>query len=230
MNRIKTGVPGLDKILHGGIPEKQLMLLTGTSGTGKTILCNQFIWSGAKKFGQNGIYLSFEEPAEFIIENMKQFGWDMKALEDEGKISYIRYDPYRVEDAFDILESAIREIDAKRVVIDSISALGLHVRDKSELRRMIYHLSVILRKLDCTSIITSEIVHGSEPRLSRYGVEEFVADGVVVFYYERIESVFNRSVQVWKLRGSTHSEKLHPYEIKSTGISVMAEDEAILAR
>lgn len=228
MDRIKTGVPGLDKILHGGIPEQQLILLTGTSGTGKTIMCNQFIWSGAKKFNQNGVYLSFEEHPEFTMENMKQFGWDMKSLEKAGKISYIRYDPYKIEDAFDILESTIRETDAKRVVVDSISALGLYVRDKAELRRMIYNLSLILRKLGCTSVITSEIVHGSEPRLSRYGVEEFVADGVVVLYYERIESVFNRSIQVWKLRGSTHSEKLHPYDITSNGIRVMAEEEAIL--
>jgi len=228
MERVKTGIPGLDELMNGGIPKNQLVLLTGTSGTGKTILCNQFVFNGVKEFKDNGVYLSFEEPVDFIKENAKLFGWNFDVIEKSGKFQFIRYDPYRIEDVFDMLESTIREVGASRVVIDSISALALYVRDNAELRRMIYNLSHILRKLDCTALMVSEIVHGTEPRLSRYGVEEFVADSVIVMYYERIETLFTRAIQVWKLRGSKHSEKLHPYEITKNGIVIHPKQEAYI--
>lgn len=228
MELIKSGIPGLDKILGGGVPKNQLVLITGTSGTGKTILCNQFVYNGVTKYGENGVYLSFEEPVEVMSENAKTFGWDFRQLEKTGKFSFIKYNPYRIHEVFDILETTIKETHAQRVVIDSISALGLHVRDRTELRSMIFHLSLILRKLNCTTFLVSEIVHGTEPRISRYGVEEFVADGVVVLYYERIGSVFNRAMQVWKLRGANHSAKLHPYNISSNGITISPDEEAIL--
>jgi len=227
MDRVKSGVPGLDEIMNGGIPRNQLVLLTGTSGTGKTIFSAQYIFSGVTKFKENGVYLSFEEPVESIKENAKTFGWDFDKIEKEGKFAFIKYDPYRIEDVFDILESNIRDIKAKRVVIDSISALGLHIRDKAELRNMIFNLALSLRKLNSTVILVSEIVPGTRG-LSRYGVEEFVADSVIVLYYERISSVFSRAIQVWKLRGSMHSEKLHPYKIDTNGITINPHEDAYI--
>ena len=227
MERIKTGIEGLDEIMHGGIPENQLILLTGTSGTGKTIISSQFSYFGVKKYGQNTVYLSFEEPPDIIRESALNFGWNLKELEKKGDFMFIKYDPFRIEDIFDILESSIREIKAQRVVIDSVSALGIHMGDQAELRRMIFNLSYILRRLNCTALLVSEIVPGSRG-LSRYGVEEFVADGVIALYYERIAATFNRAIQVWKLRGSTHSEKLHPYVITKKGIIVNPKDEAFL--
>jgi KaiC/GvpD/RAD55 family RecA-like ATPase len=227
MDRLKSGIPGLDEIMGGGIPRNQLVLVTGTSGTGKTIFCTEFIHNGVTKFNENGIYLSFEEPEEYIKENAKVFGWDMGKLEEAGKFSFIRYDPYNVEDVLNVLESSIREIGARRVAIDSISALALYVRDKAELRRMIFNLSMVLRHLNCTPVIVSEIVYGQKG-LSRYGVEEFVADSVVVMYYERLQSSFIRALQVWKLRGSAHSEKLHPYKIDKNGITVYPKQEAFI--
>ena len=132
-------------------------------------------------------------------------------------------------DVFDILESTIRELRATRVVVDSISALGLHIKDEGELRNMIFNLSTTLRKLNCTSLLVSEIVPGNEG-ISRYGVEEFVTDGVLVMYYERIASSFSRAIQVWKMRGSGHSEKLHPYKINEKGISIYPEEEALMQK
>jgi KaiC/GvpD/RAD55 family RecA-like ATPase len=229
MERVKTGIPGLDKIMMGGIPKNQLVLITGTSGTGKTILSNQFIYNGITKFNENGVYLSFEEPEDYIRENVKVFGWDLSKLEKERRFSFIRYDPYNIDEVINVLESNITEINAKRVVVDSISALALYVKDRAELRRMIFNLSLTLRKLNCTSLLVSEIVHG-KPGLSRYGVEEFVSDGVVVMYYERLQSSFIRAIQIWKLRGSKHSEKLHPYTITDEGITVYPDQEAFLKK
>jgi len=226
-DKIRTGIPGLDKAMNGGIPKNQLMLLTGTSGTGKTILCSQYIYQGIKEYGEKGVYLTFEEPSHMIKDNMKKFNWDFSELEKKGQFSFIKYDPYRAEDVLEALESAIREIGAKRVVIDSVSALGLHIRDNEELRRTIFNISMMLSKIKCTSIMVSEIVHGT-PGISRYGVEEFVSDSVLVLYYERHYSTFLRAVQVWKLRGSPHSQKLHPYEIGPSGIIVNPDDEAFI--
>jgi KaiC/GvpD/RAD55 family RecA-like ATPase len=227
MDKVNTGIPGMDSILGGGIPKTQLSLITGTSGTGKTTFCCQFMHEGIKRFNDRGVYLSFEEPSESIKENVKEFGWDFGALEKSGRFSFLKYDPYHIEEVFDILESSIREIKATRVVIDSISALGLHIKDDSELRKMIFDLSMILRKLNCTSLLVSEIVPGTRG-ISRYGVEEFVADNVVVLYYERLQATFSRAIQVWKVRGSSHSEKLHPYRITKKGIEVYPEEEAFI--
>ncbi|MFH1338042.1 MAG: ATPase domain-containing protein, partial [Nanoarchaeota archaeon] len=158
VERIRTGIPGLDEIMHGGIPKNQIILLAGTSGTGKTTICTQYCYQGAKLYNENAVFLSLEEPAEFIKNNAKLFGWDFKELEKKGKVAFIKYDPYRIEDVFDILDSKIREIKAKRVVVDSVSALGLYVRDEAELRSMIFNLSTTLRKLNCTALLVSEIV------------------------------------------------------------------------
>jgi KaiC/GvpD/RAD55 family RecA-like ATPase len=227
MERIKSGIQGLDELMNGGFPKTQLILLTGTSGTGKTAFCTQFIYSGVKKFNENGVYLTLEEPINSIKENAKNFGWDFEALEKSKKFAFIRYDPFHIEEVFNILESTVRQIKATRVVVDSVSAIGLHIKDKTELRRMIFNLSLILRKLNCTALISSEIVPGSKG-ISRYGVEEFVSDSVIVLYYERLQSTFSRALQVWKVRGSAHSEKLHPYKIDENGITVYPKEEAFI--
>jgi KaiC/GvpD/RAD55 family RecA-like ATPase len=226
MERVKTGIEGLDKIMNGGIPKGQIVLLSGTCGTGKTTLCAQYIYNGLAKFKENGIYLSFEELPENIKNNVRQFGIEFEPYEKAGKFTFIKYDPYHIEEVFEILENAIKRVGAQRVVIDSISALGLYVRDKAELRRMIFNLSTVLRKLGCTTLLVSEIVPGKKESISRYGVEEFVADSVIVLYYERSELAFVRGIQIWKLSGSDHSKKLHPYKITDKGIIVDAEAEA----
>ena len=224
-----AGIPGLDKVTKGGLPKNQLILLTGTTGTGKTIFCTQFIHHGATKKKEPGVYLSFEDPEDYLKKNALLFGWDLDDLEKKGKFAFIRYDPYKIADVLEILESTIRQIGAKRVVIDSISALGLYVKDDAELRRMIFNLVYTLRRLDCTTILTSEMVHG-KAGISRYGVEEFVADSVIVLHYERLHSAFVRAIQVWKLIGSEHSRILHPYTISKKGITVFPEEEAFVGR
>jgi KaiC/GvpD/RAD55 family RecA-like ATPase len=222
-----VGIPGMDELIAGGLLPGSLTLLTGTTGTGKTIFASQFVWHGAVKLEQPGLYVSFEEPAESIKRNMLKFGLDFEKLEREKKVIFARYDPYRIEDVYELIETYIKKVKAKRVVIDSVSALGLYIRDIAELRRTIFNISLLLRKLDCTSIITSEILP-AQRALSRFGVEEFVSDAIIVMYYLRTDSQFARSITVWKMRGSDHSNRLHPYKITDKGIIVYPKEEAFI--
>lgn len=223
--RVKTGISGLDDLMEGGLPRGSLTLLTGTCGTGKTVFSSQFIFSGAVEFNEPGVYVSFEEPSENIKENMKIFGWDFDKLERDRKVVFVRYDPYHIEDINELIEATIRKIRAQRVVIDSVSALGLYIRDPPELRRMIYNIGLLLRKLNCTSLLTSEILP-AQVGLSRFGVEEFIADNVIVLYYLRTDSLYSRAMTIWKMRGTSHSQKLHPYRISETGVTVYSKEEA----
>ncbi len=201
------------------------MLLSGSPGTGKTTMCTQYVYEGLRNANENGLFLSFEETPDSIRKSANEFGWKFGEFEKAGKFDFLKYDPYHVEEIFDLMESKIRDMGTRRVVIDSVSALGLYVRDKAELRRMIFNLSTILRNLECTTIMVSEIVPGSRG-ISRHGVEEFVADSVVVLYYERNNLAFNRGVQVWKMKCSSHSNKLHPYKITGKGVSINPSEEA----
>jgi KaiC/GvpD/RAD55 family RecA-like ATPase len=226
-DRIKIGIPGIDELIDGGLMPKTLNLLTGTTGTGKTVMASQFIYTGAKEFKQPGVYVTFEEPIESIKETCSNFGWDFDPLEEKGKVAFVRYDPFHVEDIYELIETNIKKINAERVVIDSISALGLYVKEAPEIRRMIFNIAFLLRKLNCTALLISERLPAQEA-LSRFGVEEFVTDGVIVLYYTRTGSQFSRAITIWKMRSSKHSIKLHPYRITEKGVIVYPKEEAIV--
>ena len=219
INRVNSCVPGLDKIIGGGIPEKDVVLLSGECGTGKTIFGLQFILQSK----DSGVYVSFEDEPERIAASALAFGWDARKLEKANKLRILKYDPFKLDDIIEIVESNIKEISAKRVVLDSVSALGMYVKDVAELRRMILQLEQILRKNGCTSVLTSEIVPGTEG-ISRFGVEEFVADGVIAIRHVISGGEYRRGLTVWKMRGTDHSKKIHPYKITSQGIIVYPED------
>jgi KaiC/GvpD/RAD55 family RecA-like ATPase len=221
MERIKTGIPGLDELVGGGIPERDLILLSGVCGAGKTILSLQFLCSRAER--EPGIYVSFEEELPQIKSTAKSFGWDVDELEKEGKLKFVKYDPFKIEDIFEVIENNIRKMKAKRVVIDSISSLGIYVKDTADLRRMILQMSNMLRKNDCTSIIISEILSGRES-LSRFDVEEFVSDGVILLHNLLIAGEYRRGISIWKMRATDHSKKIHPYKITNHGIVIYSTD------
>jgi KaiC/GvpD/RAD55 family RecA-like ATPase len=224
--RIKTDIPGVDELIEGGLIPNSLTLVTGTTGTGKTLFSSQFLWNGIKQ-NQPGLYVTFEEPPENIKKNVLNFGWDFSKPEKQNKILFVRYDPFHVEDIYELIESNIKKINAQRVVIDSVSALGLYIRDAPEIRRMVLNTSLLLRKLKCTSLLTSEILP-EQKSLSRFGVEEFISDGIIVLYHTRTDSQYARSMTVWKMRGTKHSLKLHPYQITDKGIEVYPKEEAFV--
>ncbi len=222
MKRIQSGIKGFDTLVKGGIPEKNLILLSGNSGAGKTIFGLHFLHHAAEK--EPGIYVSFEEDIEQIKSAAMALGMDFGKLEKRQKVVFLKYDPFKIEDIFEIIESNIREVKAKRVVIDSISALGIYVKDAPELRRMILQISNMLRKNNCTSLLISEIQPGKKDSISRFGVEEFVTDGVVVLHNVLVSDEYRRGISVWKMRSTDHSRKIHPYKITNCGFTVFPHD------
>lgn len=214
MDRTPSGIPGLDVLVEGGIPKRDLILLSGECGTGKTIFGLQFLYSLAKK--ENGVYVSFEEEIDQLMDSTRSFGWEIEELERENRLRFLRYDPFKLEDIFEVIENNIREIKASRVVIDSISSLGIYVKPE-ELRRMILQIRSMLRKNSCTSILISEVLGSG---LSRFGVEEFVSDGVILLHNILIKNEYKRGLSIWKMDATNHSRKIHPYEITKKGFVV----------
>lgn len=212
--RIASGIQGLDELLDGGIPENFVVLLTGAIGTGKTIFGMQFLCSSK----DHGIYLSFEEDLDQLRETARMFNWDVASREREKSLKMIKFDPFRLEDVVDIVENSIREINARRIVIDSISALGIYMRETSDIRRIIIQLGDVMKKSKCTALLISEMPHNGA--MSRFGVEEFVADGVILLDKAIVNNEYKRLISIAKMRYTNHSEKIHAYSITKNGLSI----------
>jgi KaiC/GvpD/RAD55 family RecA-like ATPase len=241
--RVPTGIPGFDELCGGGLLRNRTYLLSGPAGAGKTIFGLQYIYNGITKYGENGLYIATEERPEQVRENVKQFGWDFEALEAEGKLAildasstkigvpshekYVDVRPFDMRSMLDRVIAMQEEIDAKRALVDGTTSIGFYLQDPSKIRIELLKLSTTLEILGLTSLLTCEIV--DENTTSRFGVETFVTEGTVVMYYKHMDAVRLRSVEVFKMRGSNHSQSLHPYEITSNGIVVHPREEVFTA-
>src|SRR3989344_5257673 len=206
MNRVPTGINGLDELIEGGFPEGRAMLLAGGCGTGKTVFCMQYIYNGAKKYGEPGIYVTLDERPELLRQDMGVFGWDIRKLEDIDKLM------------LEIMRVAKR-INAKRLVIDSIPALGFNFQSEIEIRNAIRKLSYLLMRIGVTTIMTTES-GDQENKFGKFGIEEYVVDGVLVVHYMGIGTRSNRTMHIRKMRATKHSEELHPMTISEKGITI----------
>lgn len=219
--RVKSGIEGLDELLNGGFIPNSSILVMGTTGAGKTIFASQFIYWGAKEYNETGVYLSFEEPVESIKETAAVLGMDFDEL--KGKVVFLNFDPRRHIELKEMLHTTVLKSKAKRVVIDTISAWGPYVGSVSAIRRNLFELNYMLKKLGVTTLLTSEVPLG-EKIASRFQVEEFIADCIIVLNYLRKEKYFERSLIVWKMRRSDHSKGVHPFEITKNGIVVYPKE------
>ncbi|MFB6076364.1 MAG: RAD55 family ATPase [Candidatus Aenigmatarchaeota archaeon] len=223
VERVKTGVSGADQILNGGIPKNNLVLLAGNCGTGKTTFGMEFLIEGAKK-GETGVFVSMEESLERLRRNAKIFGWDLEKLEEEEKIVIIKPELYKYDNLLSDIEDAVDSVDAKRLVIDSITILSSYFKDEFELRRNLLELSDMFKRLKCTTLAISEIEEGSN-KLSRFGIEEFAVDGIIILHYKQRKSTYFRGISIRKMKSSSHSKKIHPLEIGGNGIEIYPGEE-----
>lgn len=236
MNRIPTGISGLDELIEGGFPEGRAMLLAGGCGTGKTIFCTQFIYNGAKKYGDPGIYVTLDERPELLRQDMARFGWDIRKLEETNQVHIIDGSLAKLgmpsEEEFSMpasgfdIDKLLLEImrvakrtGAKRLVIDSIPALGFNFQNENEVRNAIRKLSYLLMRIGVTTIMTTEM-GDQDNKFGKFGIEEYVVDGVLVLHYMGIGTRSNRTMHIRKMRATKHSEDLHPLSISENGIVI----------
>jgi len=223
MDRIETGIPGLDKLIEGGLIKGSTTLITGGAGAGKTIFCSQFIMHGLKN-GEKCLYLTLEEPPDDIKDDVKNFGWDFGEY-IKKKSLFIEYnDPFQMTDIVAPLIESINEHKIQRVVVDSTSLFGLYFKDAFEIRKQLYKLVMALKSTGTTSLITAEIPDDMGSKMSRFGVEEFVVDGVIRLHGMKIGEGNFRSLQVVKMRRTNHSTDVFPFEFGKNGIAVKSKE------
>lgn len=234
IERVNTGIPGLDELIEGGFPRGDTLLVAGKAGTGKSILAMQFIYRGATEYGEPGVYVTLEESPASIKRNMLRFGMDVAKLEKKNKIALIDLSPSKESapvsvgeyPSFDlsgleaIIKSHIKRIGAKRVVLDTLSILAYKFRSRDILREEFFKLCANLTREGVTLLITSEIPEHHQG-LGVFDIEAFLASGVIVLYNEKIsETSRSRSIEILKLRGSKHSSRIHSMRITDEGLRV----------
>lgn len=222
-----TGIKGFDELLRGGIPRGKIILLSGTPGTGKTIFALQYLYNGAKKYNEKGLYVSFEEKSSNLRNQAKHFGWDIPAMEKQGILRILDISPRQIKEtiAKDILE-IVHKGKYQRLVIDSLSALAInspttHIAPTElteiSIKRFMYGFIHDLRCVDVTTLLISQTREGI---LSTEGVSEFISDGIIHIKYEPMGGDYSRYLSVRKMREVANDEDIHPLEISKKGIVI----------
>jgi circadian clock protein KaiC len=229
VQKIRTMIEGFDDISHGGLPIARTTLVSGTSGTGKTLIAVQFLYNGIVQFNEPGIFVTFEESPGDIIKNAYSFGWNLQKLVDEGKLFILDASPdpegQDVVGNFDLsaiierIQYAVRKYKAKRVSIDSVTALFQQYDAASIVRREIFRLVARLKQVGVTTIMTTERIDEYGP-VARFGVEEFVSDNVAIVRNVLEGERRRRTIEILKLRGTTHMKGEYPFTITNEGISI----------
>ncbi len=228
LSKTPTGIQGLDEITGGGLPSGRPTLVCGSAGCGKTLLAMNFIVQGALKYDEPGVFMSFEENEEELKKNFASLGFDLDDLSARKKVSldYIHIErseieetgEYDLEGLFIRLEHAINSVKAKRVVLDTVEALFAGLSNDSILRAELRRLFRWLKSKGVTAIITGERGDGT---LTRHGLEEYVADCVILLDHRVTEQVSTRRLRIIKYRGSSHGTNEYPFLVDEQGISVL---------
>ena len=232
----RTGITGLDEVTLGGLPAGRPTLVCGGPGCGKTLLATTFLVNGAVMFNEPGVFMSFEESSDDLIQNVASFGYDLGVLVAQKKIAidFVRVErseieesgEYDLEGLFVRLSYAIKSVGAKRVVLDTLEVLFAGLGDTQILRAEIRRLFAWLKQQNVTAIVTAEQGTGA---LTRFGIEEYVSDCVLLLDNRVSNQITTRRLRVVKYRGSAHGTNEYPFLIDAQGISVLPVTSAGLA-
>jgi circadian clock protein KaiC len=221
--RIPTGIPGLDGLIQGGLQAGDFVLLVGGIGTGKTIFSSEFAFQGAKSLNQPAVYATFEEDVMSLRRNMVKFDMDFQGLEDQKKVKLLDLEALEGRGMGSNLEtilSAIDEVKAKRLVIDSLTAFLSGASGKFDYSFLMHLIYKTLKREGITTIMT--VSKFEAPSEYTQGLEEFVADGVFhIENYLADNMELKTRFMVRKLRGAEHSRKYHTVVFSSKGIEIL---------
>ncbi len=232
IKRIRTGIEGVDELTHGGLPRRKCISLIGGPGTGKSIFLMQYLVSGARDYGEPGIYITFEEEVEELKSNFANFNFEIEELERKGLLKIVHYNPMRIKRFIKNMDVTLRDLiksmNAKRLVIDSLSAFTLLFENEGEQREGLFALFKTLKKLGVSSLLSNE--SWKEPSFTRSGIVEFISDGVIVLYNLKIGDTRVRALEILKMRGIKHEARIVPFKITENGIVVFTEEEVFGAK
>ncbi|MFW6014381.1 MAG: RAD55 family ATPase [Nanoarchaeota archaeon] len=243
--RARTDIPGFDSLINGGFPRNFNILLTGGPGTGKSIFGMQYLFNGATKNGETGLFVSFEQTSEKLKKQANQFGWNMHALEETGEVHIMNIPAVRInKKTITKIKNYIEDNNIKRIVIDSLSALvinapiyntlaGLNSIDKSSgktysappivgehiINRFLYSFIDELEQVDATKLLIAESSNSGKTN-DEVTLGEYVCDGVITLSFENHGQEFSRSITIKKMRETKNDDSAHPVEIGKHGIVI----------
>ncbi|HSJ87274.1 MAG TPA: circadian clock protein KaiC [Anaerolineales bacterium] len=223
-----TGIPGMDEITGGGLPKGRPTLVAGSAGCGKTLFAIEFLVNGAMEYDEPGVFIAFEENAEELAQNVASLGFDLKKLIKQKKliIDSVRVEStefqeageYDLEGLFIRLGHAIDSIGARRVVLDTVEVLFSALPNQAILRAELQRLFRWLKDKGVSAVITAERGEGT---VTRFGLEEYVADCVILLDHRVNEQMSTRRLRIIKYRGTLHGTNEYPFLITKNGISVL---------
>ncbi len=234
VERIPTGIKGLDELVDGGFPKGSVILVSGPSGAGKSLFSLSYL------VGENGgsLYVTVEEPKRSLIEGGKGIGLDIMGSLDSGSLLISDLTSARMLSDSDaqteekiadftsiasIIENEVRKNGVQRVVVDSLTALGVYYNDPNIFRQELFRFTQILRNLGVTTILVGE--SGEEYAGTKYGIEQFVCDGYLLIDLEKIEGELRRTINVRKMRYTKHDSSVHPMLILRSGIRISVREK-----
>ncbi|RLG21396.1 hypothetical protein DRN74_02430 [Candidatus Micrarchaeota archaeon] len=244
-DRVSSGIFGLDDLVAGGFPKNSIILLAGGPGTGKTTFSLQYLYKGIVDYGENAIYVSSEEDFNEINTSMSAFGMDFEKVSNEKKFSMITFEgSTEIKELISRIKNSAKQIKANRLVIDSFSSLELFastyksvinelplsalrlpssvmVPTEAIVRKMLYKLISSLKQLGLTTILTSEF--DGSTKYSRYGVAEFLVDGLIVLHYSSIGQKKFGNIEIKKLRKTKHTHGIFDYDLTEKGFEIFVE-------
>jgi circadian clock protein KaiC len=222
VERIPSGIPGLDAMIRGGFVRQSTALVRGGTGSGKTLLCLQYLYYGAVTYDEPGVYLSFAESENAVHQHGKLFGWDFKSLSAQNKFAVIRYQPHEIVKIIDegggVIRDTVESMGAKRLVIDSLTAYEMMFDSEYKANESILTLLEILRKWNTTSLVTSE--SPITPTMTGRGRLGFLTDTILHMYNLRYGRHRRRAIEVVKMRDTNHSDEVRGFELNKSGIGV----------
>ena len=222
--RLKTGIPGLDPLIQGGLQKGDFILLLGDLGTGKTIFSSQFVYNSVKLYNEKAVFATFEEDTKSLKRNLLRFGMDFEALEKEGKVKILDLEALEGRGMGSNIEALLKALDdlgARRLVVDSLTAFMSGTEEKFDYSFLMHLVYKTLKREGVTTLMTVSRPQGSAVPLET-GVEEFVADGIF-----ELRNYISRDVEIKtqflirKLRGTEHSRKFHSVLFTPHGVEIL---------